>query len=429
MVIDVEMLRTTRASIRKEVLECEPLAQALDWAVSKGAAYFPSAGNLGDGLIGLGALDVFEHFGCRFDVLQGWHTDVLAGARFVVVGGNGGFLEGLWSDYARVLAPFFEAGGEAVILPCTVSGFREFFQRYGKQMTIFARERVSFDHLRSISELSGRVHLCHDLAFAVDYEKTEWPVGEAGTGAKLSLLRSDEESRGGTKPRNNIDLALLWNGIQWSSRETCMPPLTAAVQLIHRFDEITSDRLHMSALSALMGKRVVMRPNGYFKNRAVFDYTLHRFEHVCFADGDVRPDEEKDEGSPNIWMSYRHLQAAEQGVRAELTAAREQVRATEEKSRVELAATLEQLSEQRERVLEVARRYDDLAQFNHMLEQQVHALQATDFRGSRAHRLWLFYLSLYDKPGWGALLRAARKMIKPAVSLRRAWLRRRALDR
>ncbi len=456
MIAPIEGLRATRHSVRKEIL-CHPgIVGAMNWARQHRALYFPGGGNLGDGLIGLGAQDLFEHFGLKLDTRTGWDTDVLRGIRYLVVNGSGGFAEGLWKDFVRVLEPFFEAGGEAVLLPSTVSGYRDFFTRYGRQITVFAREQVSYEHLRSIEALEGRVHLCHDLAFAVDFERTGWPEGLAGTEARLSLLRADEESRGHAKPRDNIDLALIWNSIQWTNRSVCMPPLSAAAQLIYRFDDIESDRLHMSVLAALMGKRVTMRPNAYFKNKAVYEHSLHRFAHVIFANDS--PDGQPELTTGNIWTAHAELQKTCEALRAD-SEALSRCQTELHKAHAELQKTCEALredsealsrcqaelhkahtllAEQRARTIEIAARYDTQAALNAALIADYEALNAAliadceamrvrlpqpDFRGSRGYRIWLWYLRLYERPLMGRVLRGARKIVKPVLALRR-WLRR-----
>src|SRR5690606_38852452 len=107
--------------------------------------------------------------------------------------------------------------GQALILPSTVKGFNDFFEKYARQITIFARERRSYEHLLSIPGMQGRVFLCHDLAFATDFSvfKVHEPAIRSG---RLNLFREDEEARSASHYTHNYDLSLLWNSVSWSDR-------------------------------------------------------------------------------------------------------------------------------------------------------------------------------------------------------------------
>jgi hypothetical protein len=46
---------------------------------------------------------------------------------------------------------------------------------------------------------------------------------------------------------------------------------------------VVTDRLHIAIAGALLGLEVELHPNSYYKNRAVYDYSLRRFSNVRFA--------------------------------------------------------------------------------------------------------------------------------------------------
>ena len=51
------------------------------------------------------------------------------------------------------------------------------------------------------------------------------------------------------------------------------------------FDKIETNRLHVAAGGALLGKEVALYPNSYWKNQAVFEASLRdRFKNLSWAD-------------------------------------------------------------------------------------------------------------------------------------------------
>jgi exopolysaccharide biosynthesis predicted pyruvyltransferase EpsI len=243
--------------------------------------YLPSAGNAGDGLIGLGALHYLKKLGLRPIVKYGLGQEVLDGETDVIVGGGGGWYEGLWEHYAKMLEPFLQKGGRALILPTTVFGFERYLARYGSQLTIFARDIETLRRLEAVPELVGRVHLSHDLAFAVDVVDAFGDVPYEPGFPILRIMRSDPEA---TSEAGGFDLPMLFNGVQWGSEERCRGPLRAIANTMLQFRMVQTNRLHMGVLAALLGLEVEFHPNSYFKNKAVFETTMKVFPNVRWAE-------------------------------------------------------------------------------------------------------------------------------------------------
>src|SRR5690606_18334085 len=92
-----------RLELQAEIIGCDPLISNLKKFTENDAIYLPSAGNFGDGLIGLGTLDLFEKIGINPKI-----QDILVEtgppqAKHIIVGGGGGWLDGLWNHYAQIL--------------------------------------------------------------------------------------------------------------------------------------------------------------------------------------------------------------------------------------------------------------------------------------------------------------------------------------
>jgi len=65
------------------------------------------------------------------------------------------------------------------------------------------------------------------------------------------------------------------------TRETMPGTKSRAPDRLDLFDEVRTNRLHDAICAGLLGKRVKMYPNSYFKNRAVYEFSMRdRFPDV-----------------------------------------------------------------------------------------------------------------------------------------------------
>ncbi|MBS1078948.1 polysaccharide pyruvyl transferase family protein [Gluconobacter kondonii] len=278
-----ENYKNIRQAVREEIWNNVKLIESLKHFIENDAAFYPGYGNLGDGLIALGTLDLFEDLGLSPKCIEGRSKETFSGYNYIVMGGGGGWVKGLWETYLEQTITFLQNGGQLLILPTSFFGFGSEFVPYADQMTIFCREQTSYEELLRQGMPKDRIFVCSDMAFYTkekhfsDLEvKGEYPV--------LQIFRLDEEGGRKAPPRTSVDLPLLFNDVQWTSIEQCVKPLRAVAGLISQFECVETDRLHMAVLATILGKTVRLEPSSYFKIKAIFDYTLHRFPAVSFGD-------------------------------------------------------------------------------------------------------------------------------------------------
>lgn len=441
---DPESISKLRHDLRAEILSNATLAEHLRMFAEKDAVYVPCAGNFGDGLIGLGTLDLFRETGINPRIHDSLKEGVLPPSGYAIVGGGGGWFDGLWDHYATILKPFLDAGGQVLILPSTVLGFQHFFEKYAGQITVFARERNTFERLDGYSGMHGRVHMMHDLAFATDFavfgDGPDINASSSRDGV-LNMFREDEESNISGYRKRNYDLSLLWNVTAWYDRQDCIRKLRPVVQLLSQIKTVRTDRLHMSILATLLGCDVVMYPSRYFKNQAVFDYSLCSFPNIRFSSetdvsspvpmaSDMTPAEDDDD----VDVMRKKLDAYErayQNVNDELQLTRERNlqytryldnlrnSSSPEDDLSKLQNEISVLAEELDRTRSEfdlfktqTQRREQTMQAEH--EQILHEQSAREnaFIHSRGYRLWNSYNHLYQLPVVGSLLNTLRAMFK-----------------
>ena len=228
--------------------------------------FFRFPGNYGDSLIWhgtkklLSVLNISERY---VDISSPKHNDVL------FIDGGGNFVD-YYSDVRNFLIEKPNLYSEIVIFPHTIFGEKqiEVLNNTSSKLTIFCREKVSAKFLED-RITHGEVYLWHDCAF---YNKfSQVPPGKG----VLNAFRLDKESILHILPRSNSDLS--YHGYATKS-------LNGLMDILQKYEQVNTDRLHIAIGATLLGKQVRLFPNSYYKNRAVFDYSLKKFPNVSFVE-------------------------------------------------------------------------------------------------------------------------------------------------
>lgn len=234
--------------------------------------YLPMAGNVGDRLIDLAAERLLNVFHPDHRILQ--QADLDHGmlpknlVRIYVAGG--GNLGGLYRQNTALRARALATGVPVTVLPQSWTGGEEALDGFD---TIWARERSSQRRIPG-------ARLGPDLALSLDLPPPESP-GRNTTGL---FLRSDGEGLFGDFPASLGDpVALSANLVEY-------------LDLAATFRHIATDRLHFAIAGLLMGRRVTLLPNSYYKNRSLFTTWL-RDLGCQWAD---TPDEVDRSGRPRL---------------------------------------------------------------------------------------------------------------------------------
>ncbi|PIP29634.1 hypothetical protein COX27_00355 [Candidatus Kuenenbacteria bacterium CG23_combo_of_CG06-09_8_20_14_all_36_9] len=227
--------------------------------------FFRFMGNYGDSLIWHGTMKLLSELNIKVD-----YVDLTSENKHEVLFIDGG---GNFVDYYTDVRDFLTAKPalykDVVILPHTIFGDKQIKTLNNMQgdTTIFCREIVSTKFVEE-NVKTGKVYLWHDCAFY-----NSFPAMVNGSGV-LEAFRSDQESFLRTKQdANNIDIS--YDGY-------ATKPLDEFFAILQKYNQINTDRLHVAIAATLLGKRVKLYPNSYYKNKAVFEYSLKKFPNIEF---------------------------------------------------------------------------------------------------------------------------------------------------
>jgi exopolysaccharide biosynthesis predicted pyruvyltransferase EpsI len=228
--------------------------------------FYRFSGNYGDSLIWHGTKKLLSSLNISMkyvDITSPKHNDIL------FIDGGGNFID-YYSDVGDFLTRKPNLYREIVILPHTIFGKRqvEVLKDISSKLTVFCREKISAKFLEN-KLTHGKVYLWHDCAFYNTFPKVA-----VGKGI-LNAFRLDKESILKKLPKANRDLS--YNGY-------AKKPLKDFINKLKKYEQINTDRLHVAICATLLGKHVKLFPNSYYKNKAVFEYSLKRFSNVSFVE-------------------------------------------------------------------------------------------------------------------------------------------------
>ncbi|MBF7839464.1 polysaccharide pyruvyl transferase family protein [Klebsiella pneumoniae] len=243
--------------------------------------YKANPGNAGDGVIASATYDFFErnaltYIPYRDGERYSSETDIL------IFGGGGNLIEGLYSEGHDFIQNNIGKFHKVIIMPSTIRGYSDLFINNIDKFVVFCRENITFDYIKSLNyEPNKNVFITDDMAFYLDLNKylSLKPIYKK----QANCFRTDSESLTGDYKENNHDISLTWNGDYWDNEFLARNSTRCMINFLEEYKVVNTDRLHVAILASLLGKEVNFYPNSYYKNEAVYNYSLfNRYPKTCF---------------------------------------------------------------------------------------------------------------------------------------------------
>jgi exopolysaccharide biosynthesis predicted pyruvyltransferase EpsI len=287
-----------------------------DWLKSEAANqvvhWYPNPGNAGDSLIAAATEYVFRKHGIDFrTICDPGNFD--SRRKFVCYGGGGNLISRY--DKARwFLRRHHKKAARLVVLSHTVEGNEELLAGLSSRIAIVCREPVSYAHCRAAAP-NAAVLAADDLGLSLDPGfLSTWRLIPSALAERqayasfrrifrdftkmfhgmneLTAWRGDMERHPLRKEPPEGDLSKMFGlkaiGVSPEDRTLNKFRLSAYffLRAIDRFSLVRTDRLHLAIGAAILGKKVELYPNDYYKNRAVYDFSLKALPNVRFVEWD-----------------------------------------------------------------------------------------------------------------------------------------------
>jgi exopolysaccharide biosynthesis predicted pyruvyltransferase EpsI len=257
---------------------------AFDWLTSDidrrvAVTFVPNPGNIGDAAINLACFYYLNDRFARVDICP--MTDTPR-TECVFLGGGGNAVEPLYNDVRNFLDRL-PLEHRLFVFPATIRGYSKSLLRVAPIARILCRELTSYTSLTNQLGLE-RVWLTHDAAFLLaprlrrDFTST---LNNAAA-SKCYLFRTDKERVDYRFGGNDM---MSENHSYWTDMGAARNAVWAVAHYFLNFGEVETDRLHGAILAAILGRQTILRANCYYKNAAVFNFSLSRLPNTTMSDG------------------------------------------------------------------------------------------------------------------------------------------------
>ena len=280
--------------------------------------------NVGDSLIALAALDFLKKSGHKLSYSCSMFTyddREIPETTLIVFNGGGNFGD-LWRPYTadfrnKIIRRF--PNHHYLVLPQSVcykdEDFLEeevkLYSACGKNITICARDKVSYDFLKE-HFTQNTIVLVPDMAFVTN---SKYLKCQENNGRILFLRRKDKEIKESTKygivpkeaeirdwptmekysklyefyyranryiERKNIHIPNFLKKIENKIWQKFILPYNRkdGIKFVNRYDIVYTTRLHVAIIAVLLNKQVYFFDNSYGKNSALYNTWLTDFENI-----------------------------------------------------------------------------------------------------------------------------------------------------
>jgi exopolysaccharide biosynthesis predicted pyruvyltransferase EpsI len=278
-----------------DFLKSVAAGQTIDWVLNPG--------NAGDSLIVAGTVQLMSDHGISYRCINEYDRYDSTGR--IMCYSGGGCLVPYYTFGRDFLMRHHERAQHIVLLPHTVDGNEDLLAAFGSNVTLICREEISYQYCRRASR--AQVYAADDLAFSLAAKQfltqpqnalslrdekisarllsryREF-LAHAGGENTLAAWREDVEQNVKRPMAASHDIANVF-GIESTYGLGAM--LTSAeyfLRTVDHFATIRTDRLHVAVAGVLLGKRVEIYPNSYFKNRAMYEFSLTRYPGARFVE-------------------------------------------------------------------------------------------------------------------------------------------------
>jgi len=247
--------------------------------IGKEIVYVPNAGNAGDTLIAYGTIQVLNELGIVWTM--GHYSNTFCD-KVIIYGGGGNLVRIYRTAYDFLIKN--KDSNEIVILPHTIKDEDELIESFDNKIKVFCREVKSYEYVKRLHPIKDNVFLSKDMAFYIKVPDSIKNVSGTGT---ANCMRTDRES---TKKyeilEDNNDISHTLNREGNTSDINVINSITSKFfEYLSMYETINTDRLHVGILASLLGKKVNMYDNTYYKLRAVYEYSIKdKFPNTVMLD-------------------------------------------------------------------------------------------------------------------------------------------------
>tara|TARA_R100000808_G_C2143183_1_gene150961 strand:- start:757 stop:1608 length:852 start_codon:yes stop_codon:yes gene_type:complete len=253
--------------------------------------YVPNSGNAGDSFIGFATVQMFKELNLDYKICK--HDEVFEGDSIIY--GGGGSLIRKYSGSRNFLLKNHEKN-DIVVLPHSFHDCDDLLASLSERVTLIAREKISYNYIKSKANYLSNCLLSHDMAFHI---KDISRYRDRSCVGVCNSFRVDDELRDSKDrvkvPEGNKDISIDFQrpmfmrnwGIPNDTNTQVEKNLSVATDnmfsYLSKFEKINTNRLHVGIAAALIGKEVNLYRGSYHKIVGIYEFSIAgKFDNVVF---------------------------------------------------------------------------------------------------------------------------------------------------
>lgn len=266
--------------------------------------YYANNGNAGDALINMGFYALAKKYNLNFKPISFNEVTKVKQDDIVMIAG-GGALVPEWGATTDFLTQLNNQKVKVVILPHSIREVDDVISNLTEGSIIFCREKYSYDYCIKKSNAS-KIFLEDDIAFFCDVSEIKSSKNKMQVFSNKNIIRKfifayhniiskfkktiyatrvdKEQSATVDVPRvlfNDLSIVASFGS---SNYDQSLYSARKFLELIDLYDEVYTDRLHVSIGAALLNKKVKIYNNGYYKCKGVYEQSMQKMENVSFIE-------------------------------------------------------------------------------------------------------------------------------------------------
>jgi len=169
----------------------------------------------------------------------------------------------------------------------TETNISEILKKAKQEIRLFCREETSYFSLERMRLPDNvKIHLSDDTAFYLSKEDFTYSNGSDDKKEyALLCFRGDKESKASLDVNETFKEIFMDWGMEIINEGdiSVNQSFEDFVKIIAGAKIVVADRLHVGILSSILEKPTLSLPNSYFKNKAVYKYSLKHFPATTFV--------------------------------------------------------------------------------------------------------------------------------------------------
>lgn len=261
--------------------------------------YKSNPGNAGDALIAAATFQLFEKHKIRWRLIHS-NDDLTGKTVFYAGGGN---LVPEYESCASFMSRWHKKCRRLVILPHTVYGHQELISSLANNVTICCRDHRTYEYISTFAKCG--IEYVSDVAFELDILRLGLGRGQLNGAVNLlygktlvkklvrqncvrsprhlQAMRLDVEKTCAEITGDNVDVSQMFKMGHYNSPDLAFTVTRQVMSFLSRFSTISTNRLHIAIGGALLGRKVRLFPNAYFKIEAVYETSLKHFPNITLV--------------------------------------------------------------------------------------------------------------------------------------------------